>query len=130
MLLSISALARRAPAAIAIAAAISAIATTAIAQYHPARADAKGDYYTLDVGDRGYQSLWVVVAGNLNCRMGAGSQYKVLVTWQKKARLTVQTPDESREIQKDANGKPWLRVAWDRSSCFVRANRKYINPVY
>jgi hypothetical protein len=45
-------LVKHAPGAIAFMVAISTFSDTALAQYHPARADSKGDYYTLDVGDR------------------------------------------------------------------------------
>jgi|JI102314DRNA_FD_contig_31_8535624_length_472_multi_3_in_0_out_0_1 uncharacterized protein YgiM (DUF1202 family) len=129
MLSPISILVKHAPGAIALMVAISTFSEAALAQYHPARADSQGDYYTLDVGDRGYQSQWVVVANKLNCRIKAGSNYPVLVTWHKNVKLTVETPDESQVIKKDANGKPWLRVKFDRNVCFVRANSKYIKPL-
>jgi hypothetical protein len=70
-----------------------------------------------------------LVANKLNCRINAGSNYPVLVTWQKNVRLTVETPDESQAIKKDASGKPWLRVKFKDNACFVRANSKYINPL-
>jgi hypothetical protein len=80
-------------------------------------------------------SLWQVVSVKLNCRHKPGMEYDIVRQFQRGDLLQADIgrggSDEVLLNAKDRYGKPWMfvRSALGESySCFVRANRRYIQP--
>ncbi|MBP0030843.1 RICIN domain-containing protein [Roseofilum sp. Guam] len=88
------------------------------------RPDKNGDYTYVREADR-----WRVVdSEGLNCRSRPGTRFVVLEVKRPGAvlRRTIGSPS----IRNDGRGLPWLLVeARDGSPCFVRANRRFIEPI-
>ena len=124
--------------AIAIATLVSGISTVALAQFDPTPSpNRNGDYNTIEVkNDKGKQYeyySWVVIATSLNCRSAPGTQNPIVTRFAKNQLLQAGSfgrgrSDEVEVIQRDAKGKPWMRVILKRGQCFVRANQQYIEP--
>jgi len=87
--------------------------------------DASGDYNYVE---RGMKAFWEVVdSDGLNCRRGPGTNFSVVEV--KRSGAIVETTARSFDIERDSRGLPWLRVEAEKaSSCFVRANDRFIRP--
>ncbi len=108
--------------------------------------DPQGNYTTQDFfpgRDEYALSTWTVVATQLNCRQQPKLEAAIARTFHKGDALTVKTAEGSHEnvgyLQLDNRGKPWVRVYQANPDqptfnpavfCFVRANRRYIAPVF
>ncbi|HLO47662.1 MAG TPA: hypothetical protein VK211_04510 [Kamptonema sp.] len=129
--------------AIASAIILSSISTVALAQIdqNPSP-DINGDYNTIQRKDvKGKQMdgayyehrSWVVIATSLNCRSSPGVQNPIVRRFAKNQLIEAASigrggSDEVLVIQRDAGGKPWMRVNLKPGQCFVRANHQYIEP--
>ena len=113
-----------------------------VARSEPAQPNAAGDYDSnegyqlarLPVNSPGY--LWRVVSAGLNCRAEASSKSSIVRQFRRgqvvQANVGRGGSDEVLQNAKDSDGKPWMWVrsaAGQNYNCYVRANRKYIEPV-
>jgi hypothetical protein len=109
----------------------------------PIAQDAEFDYYSNETEIKanrssryGTGSLWRVKVDRLNCRQEPSLLSPIKQTYANNTVLEVQIyrggSDEVLENPRDRLGKPWMPVR-DRdsleSSCYVRANSRYIQPV-
>lgn len=129
--------------AIALATLLSNISTVALAQIdqNPSP-DRNGDYNTIqrkDVNGKQMEGAyyehrsWIVIATILNCRRAPGTQNQIVRRFTKNQLIEAASfgrggSDEVVVIQRDASGKPWMRVDLKPGQCFVRANHQYIEP--
>lgn len=104
--------------------------------------DGNGDYNSIQrisadgkaiEGVRGEHRSWRIVAANLNCRKGPGVTHQVIQQFAKEHLIQAASfgrggSDEVIVMQRDDQGKPWMRVALNTGQCFVRANSRYIEP--
>ncbi|HEY9824960.1 MAG TPA: hypothetical protein V6D19_05900 [Stenomitos sp.] len=104
--------------------------------------DRNGDYFSNENAVKGnvesplmQGSLWKVLPIKLNCRSGAGYQYRILRQFHQgeivQADVGRGGADEVLLNAKDINGKPWMltRSAQGKAyHCYVRANKAYIQP--
>ena len=63
----------------------------------------------------------------LNCRKGPGVQFEVAVSLDSGTMMTVSS-ERSPSIQNDPRERPWLAVAVQDTTCFVRSHRLFIKP--
>src|SRR4028119_131498 len=113
---------------VAIATSISTVSSAVLAQSDLPRPNRQGDYYY------GAWSSWMVVERvGLNCRSGAGSNYRVVKKFYNRNKMLVFTQGEDPLIRRDRQGKPWLAVLPTgyqyETPCFVRANNRFIQPI-
>jgi hypothetical protein len=115
---------------LAIGAFICITPNLALAQNGLPRANKKGDYYNGDWRE------WLVVDRDrkgLNCRSGAGANFRVVTKFYNNSRIFVFTQGEDDLIRRDKQGKPWLAVLPNgyqyEEPCFVRANNSFIQPI-
>lgn len=129
--------------AITIFTSISTVATITLAQLdlNPS-SDRNGDYNsiqrknpdgTIINGTRGEHRSWRIVATSLNCRSNPGINNRIIRRFAKdqliqSASIGRGGADEVIVVQRDTNGKPWMRVNLDPGQCFVRANSQFIEP--
>ncbi|MDF0554699.1 hypothetical protein [Kamptonema sp. UHCC 0994] len=129
--------------AIAIATLLFNISTIALAQIdqNPSP-DRNGNYNTIqrkDVNGKQMEGVyyehrsWIVIATSLNCRSAPGTQNQIVRRFAKNQLIEAASfgrggSDEVVVIQRDASGKPWMRVNLKPGQCFVRANHQYIEP--
>lgn len=129
--------------ALALATLLSNISTIALAQIdqNPSP-DRNGDYNTIqrkDVNGKQMEGAyyehrsWIVIATLLNCRRAPGTQNQIVRRFAKNQLIEAASfgrggSDEVVVIQRDASGKPWMRVNLKPGQCFVRANHQYIEP--
>ncbi len=105
--------------------------------------DRSGNYFSNDAPVKGTApsplmpgSLWQVVSSELNCRRRAGRDAAIVRQFRQGALLQAEVgrggADEVLLNAKDQTGQPWM---WVRSpqgqshACYVKANRRYIQPV-
>ncbi len=89
--------------------------------------DSTGDYYS-------WASNWIVAinSGNLNCRSGPGTNYRIVTRFPKASYLPTFSELEGEPIRRDRQGRPWVRIKWTGtggSPCFVRANVSFIGSL-
>lgn len=92
-----------------------------------ARPDSRGDYYS-------WAANWIVAvnSGNLNCRSGPGTNYRVATSFPKASYLATFSELEGNPIRLDRQDRPWVRIKWSGTSgspCFVRANVSFIGAM-
>ncbi len=122
---------------------IVAFAGSVLAQASPVpQPDHKGNYFRNDAPILGTVprilmpgGLWQVVSTGLNCRAQVGMDYPITRQFKRGELLQADVgrggSDEVLFNAKDQTGNPWMRV---RSAsgidygCYVRANRRYIQP--
>jgi hypothetical protein len=122
--------------------------TVTFAQNIPKKSpDASGDYYSNEAPLKGTVprplmpgSLWLVVVENqLNCRQKAGINQPVVKLFKKGDIIQTDVgrggSDELFINALDDQGKPWMYVRGGKDvkdlpirSCYVRANKRYIQP--
>lgn len=104
--------------------------------------DRNGDYNSIQRltangkvinGSKGEHRSWRVVSTNLNCRSTPGVNNPIVRRFTKEQLIEAASfgrggADEVIVIQRDAKGKPWMRVNLKPGQCFVRANSRYIEP--
>ncbi|OCQ96667.1 hypothetical protein BCD67_16310, partial [Oscillatoriales cyanobacterium USR001] len=111
--------------AIAIATFLSSVSTATLAQIdqNPSP-DRNGDYNTIQRKDINGKQMegayyehrsWIVIATSLNCRSKPGTQNQIVRRFTENQLIEAASfgrggADEVIVIQRDANGKPWLRV--------------------
>jgi hypothetical protein len=129
--------------AIAMATLLSSISTVTLAQIdqNPSP-DRNGDYNTIQRKDVNGKQMdgayyehrsWRVIATSLNCRSAPGNHNQIVRRFAKNQLIEAASigrggSDEVVVIQRDASGKPWMRVNLKPGQCFVRANDQYIEP--
>lgn len=80
-------------------------------------------------------SLWQVVPQSLNCRVAPGTHQPILRQYQRGAILEAEVgrggSDEVLLNALDAERKPWMAVRGKgvEDRCYVRANKRYIQPL-
>lgn len=122
-------------------------ANIAIAQedfYNKPQITTNGDYVTNaspikgKVRDRTLLagSLWRVITPNLNCRKNPNIHSQIIRSFHKNTLLQADLggggSDEVIYNAKDTQGKTWMRTRSKNGidyNCYVRANKKYIQPV-
>lgn len=105
-----------------------------------------GDFYSNDAPRKGRVpdhtktmagSLWQVVTPHLNCRRQASRQAPIVRQFRRGDILEAEVgrggSDEVLRNALDEKGKPWMAVRyrtyrWE-DACFVRAHRRYIQPL-
>lgn len=124
-------------------AALAPLCLTARVQAEPVpQPDSKGDFYRNEAPVKGSApaplmagSLWRVVSPSVNCRRQPGVEMPVLRQLKQGAILQAEVyrggADEVLLNIKDTRGKPWMAVRGEAgaTTCYVRANRRYIQPV-
>jgi hypothetical protein len=104
--------------------------------------DRLGDYYSNEAPRKGTAtgslmagSLWQVVASQLNCRRASGNDQAIVRQFQQGDVLQAEVyrggSDEVLRNPTDRSGKPWMPVRGTSAAatCYVRANRHYIQPL-
>ncbi len=93
-----------------------------------ARPDSRGDYYS-------WAANWIVAtqSGNLNCRSGPATNYRIVTKFSRASYLATFSELEGDPIRRDRQGLPWVRVKWanarDTLPCYVRANVSFIGAM-
>jgi hypothetical protein len=123
------------------------IGNIAIAQedfYNKPQITTNGDYITNASPIKGkvikgtFQagSLWRVITPNLNCRKNPNIHSEIIRSFNKNTILQADVggggADEVIYNAKDDQGKTWMRTRSKNGidyNCYVRANKKYIQPV-
>lgn len=104
--------------------------------------DRNGNYFSNEAPIQGSAprplmpgSLWQVISFGLNCRQNAGLNYGVVRQFRQGELLQADVgrggADEVLLNAKDKSGNPWMRVRSSQGrdyQCYVRANRRYIQP--
>jgi hypothetical protein len=123
---------------ITLATTISLVPTLAIAQtkFQYPQPNRQGDYVSIlskfPNGQKSPHLVWKVVSNQLNCRVQAGGNYRVVRSLSKGNNIDIVGKPK---IYRDRQGKPWLYVAKEGSAedikirCFVRGNTQFIKPI-
>lgn len=119
-----------------------ALPTIALTQATTNQPDRLGDYYSNEAPLRGAAmgalmagSLWKVVASQLNCRRGGGTKHAIVRQLKRGDVLEAEVyrggSDEVLRNFTDRTGKPWMPVRGTAAdaTCYVRANKRYIQPL-
>ncbi|XGV95464.1 MAG: hypothetical protein ACAF41_22300 [Leptolyngbya sp. BL-A-14] len=119
-----------------------ALPTIALTQSTTNNSDRLGDYYSNEAPLKGATqralmagSLWKVVASQLNCRRSAGNEQAIVRRFKQGDVLEAEVyrggSDEVLRNATDRSGKPWMpiRGTASASTCYVRANKRYIQPL-
>lgn len=126
-------------AAIAIASFIGIISLSSLAQERQTpTSNGQGDYNSAITkfpdGSKAVLLSWFtnIRSGKLNCRSAPGVNQRVIQQFQANDLIQADAgANNSQEpIVRDSQGNPWLRVkiANNQGTCFVRANRQFIEP--
>ncbi len=125
--------------AIAVIATISLLSPSFAQQRQSLNSDRQGDYNSASIkvanGKITPVPYWTasIRTAKLNCRVEPGASKLVLMQF-KPGEIIPADPGTGEAIVRDTQGSPWLRVKMldnqgiARSSCFVRANKQYIEP--
>jgi hypothetical protein len=128
--------------AIAVIMTISLLPPSQAQQRQVLNSDRQGDYYSGSIklanGSKTLIPYWTarIQTSKLNCRVEPGASKLVLMQF-KPGEVIPADPGTDKfgeAIVRDTQGSPWLRVKMldnqgiARSSCFVRANKQYIEP--
>ena len=127
--------------AIAVIATISLLPPSLAQQRQILNSDRQGDYNSGSVkapnGSTNPIPYWTarIRTAKLNCRVEPGASKLVLMQFKPGEIIPADPGTGTGEaIVRDTQGSPWLRVKMldsqgiARSSCFVRANKQYIEP--
>jgi hypothetical protein len=118
------------------------LSTVALTQATTNKPDRLGDYYSNEAPLKGTAtrslmagSLWEVVASQLNCRRGSGTEYAIVRRFKRGDVLEAEVyrggSDEVLRNATDRSGKPWMPVRGTSAvaTCYVRASKRYIQPL-
>ncbi len=118
------------------------LSTIALVQPLINQPDRLGDYHSNEAPLRGTAVgalmagwLWQVAARRLNCRHASGNEQVIVRQFKQGDVLEAEVyrggSDEVLRNPIDRSGKPWMTVRGKSASaiCYVRANKRYIQPL-